>query len=371
MPHTIGILGAGNISSRYAQGLSRAFPELTIGRIADVDVSRAEALATAYGVARFGTTEQLLADAEIDIVVNLTPPTLHAPTVIQAIEAGKNVYVEKPLATSLEDGRAMMAAAERNGVILGSAPDTFLGSAGQTARGAIDDGAIGTPIAASAFVRSSRAETWHPDPRFLFQPGGGPVMDLGPYYLAALINCLGPIERIAADARIGAPTRILGAENRAVDSLEVTVNTHAAAVLTFSSGAIATVMMSFDVWDTDLPFLEIYGTEGTLSVHNPAHFDGPVRLKRHEDADWRTLEPVIAPFAELGMPHQLQRGPGVNDLAGTIDGDVQRASAAFGFHVLEAMLAFDRAADAKEVITLESTVERPAPATSRLVSTAL
>ncbi|NUP75460.1 MAG: Gfo/Idh/MocA family oxidoreductase, partial [Sinomonas sp.] len=216
-------MGAGNISGRYVQGLRRRFPQLEVRRIADVDLGRAEALASRFAVPFHGAVDDLLADDGVDVVVNLTPPVLHAQTVIEALSAGKHVYVEKPLATSLDDGRQMMETARRHGVLLGSAPDTFLGSAGQTARHAIDSGIIGEPIAASAFVRSSRAEAWHPDPRFLFLPGGGPVMDMGPYYISALVNCLGPIARVSADSRIGARTRPMTAEGRVADFLEVTV----------------------------------------------------------------------------------------------------------------------------------------------------
>jgi predicted dehydrogenase len=362
MPKTLGIIGAGNISGRYIQGLKRRFPHLEIRRVADVDVQRAEALASRFELPAFGGVPELLADDSIDIVVNLTPPLLHARTVMEALSAGKHVYVEKPLATSLEDGRLMIETARQNGVLLGSAPDTFLGSASQTARQALDAGLIGEPVAASAFVRSSRAERWHPDPRFLFQPGGGPVMDMGPYYIAALVNCLGPVERISADTRIGAPTRRMTAEGRVADSLEVTVDTHASAVFSFASGVIGTVMMSFDVQDTALPFIEIYGTEGTLSLHDPNAFDGPVQVKRHEDASWRELEPAIPVFGTPGSPEQSQRGLGVDDLASAIDGDVHRASGAFALHVLEVMLGIDKAARQREVIKLDSTVDRPAPA---------
>ncbi|MGO4859791.1 Gfo/Idh/MocA family protein [Arthrobacter sp. 2MCAF14] len=366
MSHSIGIIGAGNISGRYIMGLKRRFPHLEVRRVADVDLGRAEALASKFELPAFGSVLDLLSDESIDIVVNLTPPLLHARTVIEALSAGKHVYVEKPLATSLEDGRQMIESARQNGVLLGSAPDTFLGSAGQTARHAIDAGMIGEPIAASAFVRSSRAEKWHPDPRFLFQPGGGPVMDMGPYYISALVNCLGPIKRISAAARIGAPTRPMTAEGRVADSLDVTVDTHASAIFSFASGAIGTVMMSFDVQDTALPLIEIYGTEGTLSLHDPNQFDGPVLIKRHEDDAWRELEPVTPAF---GAPsEQNQRGLGVDDLASAIDGGIHRASAEFAFHVLEVMLGIDKAAHLGEVITLDSTVDRPATVGHTLLS---
>lgn len=360
MTLNIGIVGAGNISARYMQGLQK-YAELKVGYIADIDHARAASLAAEFTVPRSGSADALLADDSIDVVINLTPPNLHARTVIQALEAGKSVYVEKPLATTREDGLLMLKAERENPGILGSAPDTFLGSAGQTARHAIDSGYIGTPIGASAFVRSSRAETWHPSPGFLFEQGGGPVMDMGPYYIAALVNCLGPIRRVSADARIGSETRIVTAPDRTVDEIPVTVNTHASAVFSFVSGAIGTILMSFDVWDTTLPRIEIYGTEGTLSLNDPNTFDGDVRLKRREHSEWQVLEPVTPLFGAVGTPEQHRRGLGVNDLAGALAGGPHRANSGFAFHVLDAMLAIDEAAAAQQTIFLESWTERPAP----------
>lgn len=243
----------------------------------------------------------------------------------------------------------------------GSAPDTFLGSASQTARKALDAGRIGTPIGASAFIGHSKAETWHPDPRFLFQPGGGPVMDMGPYYFAILVNLLGPVRSVTAASRIGAPTRTVTAPERAVDSIEVTVPTHAGAVLTFASGVIGTTQMSFDVWDTDLPFMEIYGTEGTLSLPNPNHFDGDVRLRRHGETEWRVLEPTVGPFGAVGTREQARRGLGVRDLADAVEGGPHRANASFAFHVLEALCAVDEASRQGRVVELDSTCDRPRP----------
>lgn len=356
----IGIVGAGNISARYMQGLQK-YPHLKVSYIADIDHARAASLASEFSVPGSGGTDALLANESIDVVINLTPPNLHASTVIRALDAGKSVYVEKPLATTREDALLMLKAERENPGILGSAPDTFLGSAGQTARHAIDSGYIGAPIGASAFVRSSRAETWHPNPGFLFEPGGGPVMDMGPYYIAALVNCLGPIHRVSADARIGSPTRKVTAPGRVVDEIPVSVNTHTSAVFSFTSGAIGTVLMSFDVWDTTLPRIEIYGTEGTLSLNDPNTFDGDVRLKRHEHSDWRVLAPVTQLFGLVGTPEQHRRGLGVDDLAGALAGGPHRANSGFAFHVLDTMLAIDEAAAAGQSIVLQSRTDRPAP----------
>jgi predicted dehydrogenase len=356
----LGILGTGNIFGRYVEGLAR-YPELTVVRVGDIDTARAEKAAAEYGIAAWGDDTDLYGDDSVEIVVNLTPPVHHAHTSIAALQAGKHVYVEKPLATTTADGAAMLEAARVSGRLLGSAPDTFLGSAGQTARYAIDQGLIGEPVGAAGFVRSSRVETWHPDPRSFFQEGGGPVMDMGPYYLAALVNCLGPVSTVSAATRIGAPRRTVTSPGRVVDHVDVEVATHASAVLTFASGAIGTVLMSFDIWDTDLPRIEIYGTEGTLSAANPNHFDGDVRVKRHHDDDWTVLPPVVELFGAVDSQEQYRRGLGVLDLVGALDGQPHRTGVDFAFHTLEVLTSIETAQHEARVVTLDSSCPRPQP----------
>ncbi|MDT0317014.1 Gfo/Idh/MocA family protein [Streptomyces millisiae] len=358
--HRIGILGSGNIFGRYVAGMAR-YPELPIVRVGDIDPARAKQAAVEHSIPAWGDDAELYADESVDIIVNLTPPVHHARTIVTALEAGKHVYVEKPLGTTVEEGRAVLDAAAASGRVLGSAPDTFLGSASQTARRAIDAGLVGTPVGASAFISHSKAETWHPDPRFLFQRGGGPVMDMGPYYVAILVNLLGPIASVTAATRIGAPVRTVTAPDRAVDSIEVEVPTHASAVLTFASGVIGTALMSFDIWDTELPRIEIYGTEGTLSLPNPNNFDGDVRLRRHGDTGWTVLEPAVGLFGAVDTREQHRRGLGVRDLADAVEGGPHRANAAFAFHVLEALCAVETASRESRVVPLESGCERPAP----------
>ena len=358
--HRIGILGSGNVFGRYVAGLAR-YPELEIVRVGDIDIARARQAATDHGIAAWGDDAALYADESVDIIVNLTPPVHHATTTISALEAGKHVYVEKPLATSFEDGKRVLTAAASSKRILGSAPDTFLGSASQTARKAIDEGLIGEPIGASAFIKHSKAETWHPDPRFLFRAGGGPVMDMGPYYFAVLVNCLGPIQTVTAASRIGAQRRTVTAPERVIEQIDVEVATHASAVLTFASGAIGTALMSFDIWDTDLPRLEFYGTEGTLSLPNPTNFDGDVRLRRHSDEVWTALPPTLELFGAVDTPEQQRRGLGVRDLANAIEGGPHRADAAFALHILEALCAVDESSQRSEFVQLSSTCKRPDP----------
>jgi predicted dehydrogenase len=360
-PARVAIIGAGNIARRYVEGMSR-FPQLTLVGCADVMQPMAEALAADAGIRAYASVDELVADPDVDIVVNITPPTAHAAVTNQALAAGKHVYVEKPIAATVAESATMVATAEQTGRVLGSAPDTFLGSAGQTARAAIDSGVIGEPIGLTAFVTHSKAETWHPDPSFLFRPGGGPALDLGPYYLTTLVNALGPVASVAGFTRVGATVRPVTAPDRRVESIEVSTPTHWGATLKFRSGVIGTVMMSFDVWDSTLPKIEIYGDRGTLTMPDPNEFDGNVTVRLHGEDDWRTLDPVIEPTGEAGAAVQLLRGIGVADLAAAVDGAPHRASAALASHVLEVIEAIQRSSDTESVIHIESTVERPAPA---------
>jgi predicted dehydrogenase len=354
----VGILGTGTIFRAYALGLSR-LAHLPVVRVADLDGERARSAAEEWAIPHWGSTGELLADPDVDIVINLTPPQAHAGLTDAALRAGKHVYVEKPLAATTAEARENLAVAKETGKVLGGAPDTFLGAAGQTARAAVDSGLIGRPFAATSFVRSPRAETKHPDPGFLFASGGGPVLDWGPYHIAALVNLLGPVTHV-----VGATTRaqdelVVTAPGRRVDRVAVEVDTHATALLQFASGAVVTVMYSFDVWDTTLPHIEVYGTEGTLQIPNPNHFDEPVLIRRRTDHEWSELPPVIPRVTPEGA--RLFRGPGVADLAAHLAGDEHRASGEFAYHVLEVLeaLAQRRIIDGATAIT--STARRPAP----------
>ncbi|MFC9454482.1 Gfo/Idh/MocA family protein [Streptomyces sp. NPDC056983] len=360
VPVRVGVIGCGNIFRQYATGMSR-FPGLELVAVADTDAARAQVAAAEAGAAAC-SVDELLGRTDIEVVVNITPPTVHALVSEQVLAAGKHLYVEKPLADTTAAARGALDAARREGLLFGAAPDTFLGSAGQTARAAIDSGSIGEPVGATAFVTHSQAETWHPDPTFLFQPGGGPVLDMGPYYLTALVNCLGPVAAVYGTSRIGAPQRTVTAPGRLVDRIDVTVPTHTAATVTFANGVLATVMLSFDVWDHRLPFIEIYGTEGTLSLPNPNGYDGPVLLRRHGDPDWTELPPAVPPLARPDSEEQLLRGIGVADLAAALrTGSPQHATAGLAFHVLDALESITVSADTGAPVRLTSTCERPEP----------
>lgn len=359
-PAGVGVVGVGNILGRYLSGMSR-FPELWVVGCASRSRERAQAVAKDHGIAAFGSVSELLGSSEVDVVLNITPPRAHASVTRDALSAGKHVYVEKPITAELAEAHPLISQARSAGLLLGSAPDTFLGSAGQTARRAIDEGLIGEPIGVAAFITSGKVETWHPDPTFLFQPGGGPALDMGPYYLTWMVNCLGAIRSVSGRSRIGSPVLAVTSPDRRVDSIQVTTPTHVSSVLEFESGVVGTFMASFDVWDHHLPRIEIYGTDATMSLPDPNTFDGDVAVKERGADDWRVLPPVIPPFAQPGSMDQYRRGPGVADLVGALNGAPQRASAELACHVLEAIASIEQSSQTSTVITLASRVERPAP----------
>ena len=348
----VGIIGCGNASSPYFSWLKKQ-PALDVVACADLDFYRAETKAAQYGIQAL-TVIDLLAEKKIEIVVNATVPKVHHAVNLQIIEAGKNPYCEKPFALSVEEGRAVLEAAQAARLRVGAAPDTFLGGGLQTARKLIDAGAIGEPIAATANMAGRGPETWHPDPEIFYQPGGGPMTEAGPYYLTALVSLLGPIQRVSGSARASFPHRLVRSEKKLGTKIPVEVPTHYAAVLDFTAGPIATMTMSFDLTTHQLPILEIYGSEGSLSLGDPNTFDGPVSIRRGGEKEWQEIP--------LPQPDNAGRGIGVADLASAIRHDrPQRASGELALHVLEAMLAVQLSSWTDTQVRLQSSCERPAP----------
>ena len=349
----IGIVGCGNISRAYATKL-RALPDLDLVACADLDPARARALAEAFEVPAVLTPDELLAHADVDVVVNLTVPLSHATVSRPALEAGKHVYSEKPLALDTRDGAGLVALAQERGLRLGCAPDTFLGAGLQTCRALIDAGAIGTPLAANAFFLGSGPESWHPDPRGFYQRGAGPLFDMGVYYVTALVALLGPVGRATGAARISRPRRLITSRPMAGTWMDVEVPTHVAGVLEHEAGPIATLVASFDVPATRYRCIEVYGTEGTLSVPDPNTFGGPVQLRRPGETDWTDV-PLSHGNAEQS------RGLGLADMVrAQRSGRAHRASGDLALHVLEVMervLAASRDGRHQDVT---SRVERPA-----------
>ena len=346
----VGIIGTGNIAPAYIRGCA-PFDVINLTACADILVERAQEFAAENNMTAH-SVDDLLARDDIDIVINLTIPAAHAEVSLQIIEAGKHAYCEKPLALTRDDGARIVAAARAKGVRMGCAPDTFLGGGGQTARKAIDDGRIGRPVAATAFFLSHGPESWHPNAGFYYLQGGGPLFDMGPYYLTALVNLMGPVARVAGSARMTFPERIATSEALMGQALPVEVNTHIAGTLEFESGAIATVITSFDIWGHHLPWIEIHGTEGSLTVPDPNRFDGEVTTMKGGARDW----------ADIPLTHttNIGRGAGVADMAYAIQsGRPHRASGDLAFHVLDIMQALEESAEQGQHIAINSTLDQP------------
>lgn len=349
-----GIIGTGNISGIYFENGSK-FDAMQVVACADLDVERAKARGEQYGV-RGCSVDELLADPEIDMIINLTIPQAHASVNLRALEAGKHVYVEKPFAVQREEAQEVLALAAKKGLYVGSAPDTFLGGGIQTSIKLIEDGWIGTPIGATAFMMSGGHESWHPAPEFYYQVGGGPMFDMGPYYLTALVAMLGPMTRVTGSARISFPERTITSQPKFGQKVEVEVPTHIAGVMDFASGAIGTILTSFDVkGGSVLPRIEVYGSHGTLQVPDPNNFGGEIRICRAGSREWSTI-PLAHGYVENA------RGVGAADMAKAIQtGRKHRANGELAYHVLEAMHGFHDASEQGVHYAMKSTCERPVP----------
>lgn len=353
-PVDVGIVGCGNISPIYIENLSQ-FASTRLKAVADIDPDRAASRAGQFGIRHHGTPEVVLDDPDIHVVVNLTVPKAHAEVAFQAIQAGKHVYNEKPLAVTREDGAEMLRLAAERGVRVGAAPDTFLGAGIQTCRELIDRGAIGTPVAGHASMLCHGHEGWHPSPEFYYEAGGGPLFDMGPYYLTALVALLGPIRRVAGSASISFPTRTITSEPKKGKEIVVETPTHLAAVLDFTGGPIVQLTTSFDVWGHSQPCIEIYGSEGSLSVPDPNGFGGPVKICRAGEREWQEVG-VDRPFGHNS------RGLGVLDMVlAEAEGRAHRASGSLAYHVLDVMHAVGESSDQGRHIEVHSGFEAPAP----------
>ncbi|OPH56164.1 oxidoreductase [Paenibacillus ferrarius] len=352
----VGIIGCGNISAIYMKNIPQ-FEHLELIACADIDMGRAAARAEEFNIPHAYSVQELLQDASIDIVINLTIPAVHAEVCIQVLEAGKHVYVEKPLAVTREEGLQILEVAQRQGLLVGSAPDTFLGGGIQTCAKLINDGWIGTPIAATAFMMGKGHEHWHPDPEFYYAKGGGPMFDMGPYYLTALVALLGPIRRVTGSTNISFPERTIQSEKKRGQKIAVETPTHIAGVLDFHSGAIATLVTSFDIMGgTQLPNIEIYGSQGSLRVPDPNNFGGPVMIRKN-GSDWEPI-PLSHGYKDNS------RGLGVAAMAEALitgEQDAHRANGELAYHVLEAMHGFHDASDSGRHYVMRSSCEKPAP----------
>ncbi|MFC6020224.1 Gfo/Idh/MocA family protein [Plantactinospora solaniradicis] len=352
-PHRVGVVGLGVISRAYLKTLAN-HPAVSIAAVADLDASRSAAVAAELSGAEALSVERLLDHPDVQTVLNLTIPAAHAEISLGAIDAGKNVYVEKPLAVTFADGRSIVDRAAAAGVRVGCAPDTVLGTGTQTARAAIDGGLIGRPVSASAVMVTPGHERWHPHPDFYYTAGGGPLLDMGPYYVSALIHLLGPVRAVVGAASRLRAERVIGSGPRIGQRVPVDVDSHVTGVLEHANGALSTITTSFDGVTTTAAPIEVQGETGTLAVPDPNHFDGEVRHFALGGTGWRVLEPQ-AGYAGAA------RGVGLIDLVGADGQRPPRASGDVGLHVLETMTALLRSAAVGRRIALTTVVERPAP----------
>jgi len=347
-PMQVAIVGAGVISAAY---LKTKFPQFKITCCSDIQPANAQLRAREFGIAAI-STEAMLADPAVEIVLNLTTPQQHAEIIGACLKARKHVYSEKPLSISTAEAEPLLKTAAANGVRIGCAPDTFLGAAQQTGRTLLDEGAIGEPIGGTAFVMTGGPESWHPNPEFFYQKGAGPVFDMGPYYLTALVNLLGPVRRVWSAGRTPLSQRTIGSGPRRGTTFPVSVLTYLSAILEFHGGSIVTFVASFDVPAYNHPYIEIYGTKGALQLPDPNYFGGTVRLSR--DTRWADVSP------SHGFGDGNYRGIGLADLVvGLRSGNPHRASAELAFHVLEVMEAIVETAGGGQAYTVRSSCERP------------
>jgi predicted dehydrogenase len=361
----IGVIGCGNISHSYLKGAARS--ELVrVKSVADMRMEAAQEKAAEYGVQAV-TMDRLLADPEIQIVINLTVPLAHAPVSLQIVEAGKHVYSEKPLVTRLSEAEALLLAASAKGVRVGCAPDTFFGASHQACRRMIDAGRIGQPIGGAAFFATHGMEHWHPNPEFFFKRGGGPMLDVGPYYVTQLVNLLGPVARVAAQTTIGSATRTVSSVPLKGSIIHVEVPTTVNGVMSFANGASVTITTSWDVWKHRRVHFEVYGSEGSMLVPDPNFFGGEPMLTER-DGDWTPLDISAHPFGKpnrqtsSGAQVADYRIVGLLDMAAAVrDNRPHRASGELAMHVLEVLCAFERSSTEGRHVMIEAPCERPEP----------
>ncbi len=357
----VGVIGCGAISGAYL-GMAKNFPIVEIAAVADIDNEKAKAAAEKFGVAKVCSVDELIADPSIEIVLNLTVPKAHVPMALRVIEAGKHTYAEKPLGVDRAEGEKLLAAAKKKKLRVGCAPDTFMGAGIQTARKLIEDGAIGKPVAFTAFMMCPGHESWHPSPEFYYEVGGGPMFDMGPYYLTALLNLFGPVKRISGLAAIEIPERTITSKPKFGKKVKVETPDHITGSMEFEDGVLGTIIQSFATrfapYDGKQP-ITVFGTEGTMKVPDPNGFDGPVHVRKNEDADW------------VEMRHQFVAGygrsVGLADMAYAVrSGRAHRASAEQAFAVLDLMQGFLDSSNEGRAVKPVQRYQRPAPMPAEL-----
>ena len=350
-PVRIGLIGCGVISNAYLT-ISKRFPILKFVACADLLPEASKRTEEKYGIPAV-TPEELLARDDIEVVLNLTIPDAHGKLNLTALENGKHAFCEKPFGLDVNEGALVLQRAKELNLRVGCAPDTFLGGGHQTVRHAIDQGAIGDPLAGTAFMMGHGHESWHPAPEFYYKRGGGPLFDMGPYYITALVNALGPVRRVAAITSKGFEQRTITSKPKNGEKIEVEVDTHTAGTLEFHNGAVVTVVMSFDVWHHSNRNIEIHGSHKSISCPDPNGFGGKVALNG-ANRTWDSVELTHA-------NHENSRSIGLADMCvGIRTGREHRANGELAFHVLEIMDAFGKSSDSGQHIEISSKPERPA-----------
>jgi predicted dehydrogenase len=350
-PLRIGVVGVGKISEQYFAEIPK-LPNLALVAVSDMNTDRAKAVAGEQGVEAL-TVDELLLDDRIDAVLNLTIPAAHVEIGLRALAAGKHVFAEKPLGLDTAEAAELLRVAAQTGLRVGSAPDAVLGTGVQTARNLLDSGAIGTPVGAAAHWWAPGHEAWHPSPEFYYQPGGGPLLDMGPYYLTTLVTMFGPVTAVAGSATRSDRARTVAGGPLQGRSIDVSVDTHVSAILYHDSGISSTITVSFEVWASRAPKIEVYGTRGTVSVADPNRFSDPTEVWTVDQPEWKAA-PESGGYADAG------RGVGLADMARAIEtGRPHRASGELAFHVLEIMEAVLVAGREQRVVQLTSSAERP------------
>lgn len=359
----IGLIGCGNISATYLKFAS-LFKGLDIRSVADLNMDAAQARGAEFGVTAQSVAD-LLANGSVDVVINLTIPEAHFAVSRSILQAGKHVYSEKPLVLTLEQGAQLRDLAAAKRLALCCAPDTFLGGSAQQARALIDAGALGMITAGSVAVQDHGPEGWHPNPEFFYAPGAGPMMDMGPYYIAGLINLIGPVRRVGALTSSATPTRVIGSGAREGQEIAVKTPSNIRALLEFHSGATMGFDASWDVWSHRRSHFEVYGTEGTLYLPDPNFFGGALQMAGR-DGVVRAVEPWAHPFGLHNDVSDLEpvanyRTAGLADMvAALLEGREARCSLERGLHAVEVMTACLKSGETGEFVTLTTSCTRPA-----------
>lgn len=353
----VAVIGLGDISDIYLKNIKNVFQNLELYGVCTHRYEKAVAVAEEYHVPNvYRTIDEICADPEAEIVVNLTRPDDHFEVTMKALKAGKHVYTEKPLGVNLEEGKKICEFAAEKGLLVAGAPDTTFGSMMQTARRCLDDGLIGTPIGVQVFMTNAGNERWHPNPEFFYKKGAGPMLDVGPYYLTSLVYLLGSVEEVMGMSRMTFPQRVITSQPHYGKRIDVEVPTFQTGILKFASGILGTIFLSFDVQGPDTHGFKIFGTEGTLLVdRQPFMFGGSVKLSRSGDKEYTEM-PVLYGYSDD------TRGIGVADLARAIDEKrPPRSSAELMYHVLEISEALEKSGEIKSCVPVLSRTERPEP----------